>query len=99
MTKVAKRFFITGRVQGVGFRYWAVGRAKQHGLLGWVRNLRDSRVEILAYGENAALSRLEQELADGPPGALVQGVEPAPVTPEEAELAATATRFEQKPTA
>lgn len=76
MSKQAKRFFVTGRVQGVGFRYWAVGRAKQHNLVGWVRNLRDSRVELLAYGETADLSRLEQELADGPPGALVQGWSP-----------------------
>lgn len=98
MSKMARRYFVIGRVQGVGFRYWAAGRAKHYGLVGWVRNRRDGRVEILAYGETEALSNLERELADGPPAALVQGVEPGPVTPEEAELAAGATAFEQTPT-
>lgn len=95
---MARRYFVSGRVQGVGFRYWAAGRAKHHGLTGWVRNRRDGRVEVLAYGEGADLDTLERELADGPPAALVQGVEPAPVTPEEAELTARATGFEQLPT-
>jgi acylphosphatase len=98
MSKMARRYFVIGRVQGVGFRYWTAGRAKHYGLVGWVRNRRDGRVEVLAYGEAEALGNLERELQDGPPAALVQGVEPAPVTPEEAELAARATRFEQAAT-
>lgn len=98
MSKTVHRYFVTGRVQGVGFRYWAAGRAKHYGLVGWVRNRRDGRVELLVYGETDALRSLENELRDGPPAALVQGVEPAPVTPEEAELAAGATGFEQTAT-
>lgn len=98
MSKMARRYFVSGRVQGVGFRYWAAGRAKHYGLTGWVRNRRDGRVEVLAYGEREALDMLERELMDGPPAALVRGVEPAPVTPEEAELTARATGFEQTPT-
>lgn len=98
MSKETRRYFILGRVQGVGFRYWAVGRARHHGLVGWVRNRRDGRVEVLAYGDRSALDSFERELEDGPPAALVQGVEPGPVTPEETELTSTATIFEQVPT-
>lgn len=95
---MASRFYVTGLVQGVGFRYWTSGRAQHHGLTGWVRNRRDGRVEVLVFGEKEKLDLLERELAEGPPGAMVQSVEPAPVTPEEAELTARATGFEQTPT-
>jgi acylphosphatase len=98
MSKETRRYFIAGRVQGVGFRYWTVGRARHHGLVGWVRNRRDGRVEVLAYGDRSVLDGFERELAEGPPAALVQGVVPAPVTPEETELTSTATVFEQVPT-
>ena len=97
-TKMTARFFVSGRVQGVGFRHWAVRRAGALGLTGWVRNRRDGRVEVLAYGEKDILDTLEKDLAGGPPAADVTGVEVAPVTPEEAELATTATGFEQAST-
>lgn len=98
MAKMARRYFVSGQVQGVGFRYWTVGRAKHLGLVGWVRNRRDGRVEVLAYGENSSLDSLEKELHGGPSGARVEAVEAAPVNPEEAALAAEATRFDQTAT-
>lgn len=98
MSKLARRYFISGRVQGVGFRYWTAGRAKHLHLVGWVRNRSDGRVEVLAYGEKADLDSLEHDLHQGPEAAKVDSVEDAPVTPEEAELAAGATGFAQTKT-
>ena len=98
MAKMARRFFISGRVQGVGFRYWTSTRGRQLGLVGWVRNRRDGRVEVLAYGDTADLDTLRHALQTGPDSAQVDSVEDAPVTPEEAELAAGATKFSQTAT-
>ena len=47
--------YYTGRVQGVGFRMTAEDVAHEHGIVGWVKNLRDGRVEIVAEGEEKAL--------------------------------------------
>lgn len=98
MAKMAQRYFVSGRVQGVGFRYWTSTRAKALGLVGWVRNRRDGRVEVLAYGETAALGSLAEMLHKGPDAAHVEAVEQDTVTPEEAELAAGATKFSQTAT-
>lgn len=98
MAKMAQRYFVSGRVQGVGFRYWTTTRAKALNLVGWVRNRRDGRVEVLAYGDKSDLDSLERDLHQGPEAAEVTTVEPGPVTPEEAELAAGATKFSQTPT-
>lgn len=98
MSKLARRYFVTGQVQGVGFRYWTSTRAKHLNLVGWVRNRSDGRVEVLAYGEKTDLDSLEHDLHQGPEAAEVETVENAPVTPEEAELAAGATGFAQTKT-
>jgi acylphosphatase len=98
MSKLARRYFVSGRVQGVGYRYWTTTRAKALKLVGWVRNRRDGRVEILAYGEKNDLDSLGQDLHAGPEAAHVEQVEEGPVTPEEAALAAGATKFSQTPT-
>jgi acylphosphatase len=58
--------FVTGRVQGVNFRAWTSKTAQQLGLAGWVRNLSDGRVELVAQGDEAALKELERKLHDGP---------------------------------
>ena len=63
---VARKYLITGRVQGVGYRYFTVRAARELGLSGWVRNLRDGRVEVLAVGVHRKLSDLEGELRVGP---------------------------------
>ena len=73
--RVARRFTISGRVQGVGFRYFTEASAAREGLHGWVRNLPDGRVEITAEGDAEALDRFERHVRHGPPGARVENVE------------------------
>ena len=70
----ARRFLVSGRVQGVGFRFFAQEAAALDGLAGWVRNLDDGRVEVLAQGEREALVRFERTIRRGPPGARVEDV-------------------------
>lgn len=57
---------VSGRVQGVGFRWWVRCRALELGLAGHVRNLGDGRVEIVAQGAPASLTRLVALLAEQP---------------------------------
>jgi acylphosphatase len=71
---VARRFVISGRVQGVGFRWFAHDAARREGVTGWVRNLPDGRVEAHVEGEDEAVTRVERALRNGPPGARVQTV-------------------------
>jgi acylphosphatase len=67
---------LTGRVQGVGFRYWVRRQADSLGVTGWVMNANDERtVEVVAEGEPEALSEMEQRIRRGPPGAIVESVE------------------------
>ena len=75
MGREAASLRIVGRVQGVGYRWWAVQTATALGLAGWVRNRRDGSVEVLALGEAAALDALETACHHGPPGAVVLAVE------------------------
>lgn len=73
---------MTGRVQGVGFRWWSRSLATQLGLSGSVRNLPDGSVAVHARGADDLLRDLQARLAEGPPGALVHSVEPIPFSPE-----------------
>jgi acylphosphatase len=67
---------ISGRVQGVGFRYWTLRQATSMGLVGWVMNLdAENAVEVVAEGETVALDTLERLLRRGPPGARVERAE------------------------
>ena len=70
----ARLFLIAGRVQGVGFRFFAERQAAVEGLHGWVRNLGDGRVEVRAEGDRESLDRFEAALRRGPSGARVQSV-------------------------
>ena len=72
--RVARRFLISGRVQGVGFRYFARDVAQREGVTGWVRNLPDGRVEARVEGELEAVTRVERSLRSGPRGARVDDV-------------------------
>jgi acylphosphatase len=72
---VARRFLISGRVQGVGFRYFVEARAVSEGLHGWVRNLPDGRVEALLEGDQEAVDRVESALWLGPSGAAVDDIQ------------------------
>jgi acylphosphatase len=73
--RVARRYTIGGRVQGVGFRFFAEEHAHLEGLHGWVRNLPDGRVEIAVEGEVEAVDRFERHIRHGPPAARVESVE------------------------
>lgn len=63
--------WVSGRVQGVNFRYYTRQQAGALGLKGWVRNLADGRVEVVAEGPRPVLERLETWLQHGPPSAAV----------------------------
>src|SRR4051794_1037107 len=68
------RLRITGRVQAVGYRAWAVDRARQLGLRGWVRNRRDGSVEALVTGEDDAVAAMIEACRRGPAAARVEDV-------------------------
>lgn len=75
-------FRVTGRVQGVGFRWWTRSLAQRLGLTGAVRNLPDGSVVVHARGSEARLEELRARLADGPPGSLVRAVDAIPFSPD-----------------
>ena len=77
MTKAndARRWFVRGRVQGVGFRYFAQRAAVEQGLTGYAKNLDDGRVEVYAVGPVAKLEKLGAALHIGPRWGEVRGVE------------------------
>ncbi len=70
--KVARRYVIAGRVQGVGFRWFTHDAAAREGLHGWVRNLADGGVEVVVEGEQAAIDALEAAVRRGPSSARVE---------------------------
>src|SRR5687768_13846539 len=72
---------VSGRVQGVGFRWFVVDAAERLGLDGWVANQADGRVRCVAEGSRAALDALIRELERGPSGARVAGVETSWLAP------------------
>ncbi len=75
MTSKAVRALVSGRVQQVGYRQTCRSRARSLDLVGWVRNLRDGRVEIFAQGNPESVDRLINWTWVGPSGARVTGVE------------------------
>jgi acylphosphatase len=82
MTAAAARFLVQGEVQGVGFRWFVLREAERLGLRGFVRNLRDGSVEVIAAGTPEALWALERALGEGPRLARVAGVEKSDVPHE-----------------
>ncbi len=74
MKKLGLRCQVSGRVQGVGFRYATLDKAWSLGVTGYVRNLPDRRVEVLAYGEERAVYALRNWLWQGPGLAQVSDV-------------------------
>jgi acylphosphatase len=75
MSRTARRWFISGIVQGVGFRFFVQKKAAALNLAGWARNLDDGRVEVYAVGSPEALENLAAALHIGPRGAEVRSVE------------------------
>jgi acylphosphatase len=73
------RLTITGRVQGVGYRDWAMDTGLRLGLTGWVRNRRDGAVEALIVGEEEAVGQMIDACRRGPPLARVDEIDVDPV--------------------
>ena len=90
---VTRHLQISGRVQGVGFRYSMQREAARLGLTGWVRNRRDGSVEALLQGEDAAVAALTEWARRGPAGAHVAEVRAAG-----ADADTSLAGFEQRPT-
>jgi acylphosphatase len=91
---VARHLQITGRVQGVGFRYSMQREAERLDVQGWVRNRRDGSVEALVQGSESAIAAITDWARRGPPGARVENVRVANVDAEE-----NLVSFELRPTA
>ena len=76
----ALRFRVRGRVQGVGYRYFVLREAEERGVTGYVRNLPDGSVEVVAEGGDETLSDLEGRLRDGPAFCHVDSVDRESIT-------------------
>jgi len=88
------RLAITGRVQGVGYRDWAVATGQRLGLSGWVRNRTDGSVEALVVGEDEAVGKMIEACRRGPLSARVDAVDVEPV-----DLDVLPSGFTRRPTA
>ena len=73
---------VTGRVQGVGFRWFVRERARRWGLTGWVRNRQDGSVELVARGAPESIDGLRRDVTAGPPGASVERVADLELPPD-----------------
>ncbi len=97
MNTVVRHLQVSGRVQGVGYRWAMVGAAQRLGVQGWVRNRRDGSVEALLAGSPGAVQALIEWARHGPATAAVERVE---VTEQEAgEGEGGFATFESRPTA
>ena len=73
--QVARKFFIKGEVQGVGYRFFAQRAAARHQIVGYVRNCPDGTVEALAEGPATSVEAFKHDLATGPQWAVVDQLE------------------------
>lgn len=72
---VARKFIISGFVQGVGYRFFTLRVAARHQVFGTVRNLPDGRVEVVAEGDREAMSEFRNDLLTGPANASVTDID------------------------
>ena len=79
--KIARKFLISGIVQGVGFRFFAQRSAARHQVRGYVRNLEDGRVETLAEGDAKAVQAFLEDLTAGPSYSKVEDIEETVLEP------------------
>lgn len=79
--KVARKFLISGEVQGVGYRFFAQRVAARHQVVGYVRNLPDGRVEVIAEGSRANVEALNKDLLSGPTHAVISNIEEIDIEP------------------
>jgi acylphosphatase len=78
---IARRFIVRGRVQGVGFRYFAIRAARECGVVGTVRNTADGSVEAIAEGDTERVAAFRRELEHGPSYSHVVAVEESELKP------------------
>jgi acylphosphatase len=71
---IARRVLVSGRVQGVGYRYWLAKQARDLNIMGWCRNLPDGRVEAWLQGTKGDIDRILDWIHQGPPAASVDNV-------------------------
>ncbi len=83
-TRLARRYYVSGIVQGVGYRFFVEREARRLGLAGYVKNLRDGRVEVYAIGTPEQLRQLAMQLKRGPALASVEAVTETEATLEPA---------------
>ena len=76
---VARRFIISGSVQGVGYRFFTLRAAARHQVFGTVRNLPDGRVEVVAEGDRDAIREFKDDLLAGPSLATVTDLDEADI--------------------
>lgn len=77
--QIARQYYFSGRVQGVGFRYSTKRLAMGFDLVGWVRNLDDGRVEMQVMGEEREVKEFIDEIHDSPLGHHIQEQEERPI--------------------
>ncbi len=77
------RYRITGKVQGVGYRYWTWAKARELKLNGWVENQTDGSVTALLVGKEERIAEMEKDLGAGPPASEVREVENLELTGED----------------
>jgi len=81
---IARKFYIRGLVQGVGYRFFAQRAAARHQVRGYVKNLDDGRVEALAQGSQASVEAFRDDLTAGPTYSSVEEVEEIVLEPNRA---------------
>ena len=96
--QVIRQVTITGRVQGVGYRYWVEHQAREHDLEGWVRNRRDGSVEALFAGPEHVVTEMVERCRRGPSSARVDAVSDEPVSADAHNLRRAGERFSVLPT-
>lgn len=95
----AIRVVVSGRVQGVGYRDWAVGEARRIGLAGWIRNRTDGTVELLLLGPQAQIDQMVALAASGPRMAQVYRIEQVPADMVDGVAELEGAVFQRRPTA
>jgi acylphosphatase len=93
MSDAIRQVRITGRVQGVGYRYWLEHQAKEHDLEGWVRNRRDGSVEALFAGAEHVVTEMVERCRRGPSSARVDAVSDEAVSADALNLRPAGERF------
>lgn len=98
MSERAVHVIVSGRVQGVGFRYFVEREAIRLGIFGWVRNRRDGTVEAVFSGTEEQIEAMLKAAKQGPPASKVERLESTQASAAELALVRTGERFSTLPT-